>query len=165
MKRSTRLEIFLATVSAILGLTCKSQTPPKAVDLFPPTGEAAGWARAGEARTFQAENLWEYIDGDAERYIQAGVVRTLTNDYKFEGRVDAVADIYIMKSIEGSTKLFGAESSEGSKPASVGDAARLFPSSLVFRKGQYLVRVVAYAETQGIEKPLLDLGRAIERRL
>ena len=63
---------------------------------------------------------WEYIDGDAERYLQAGVVKTLTSDYKFKGQIDAVADIYFMKSAEGAKKVFEAEPSEGSKPASVG---------------------------------------------
>ena len=107
----------------------------------------------------------EYIDGDAERYLQAGVVKTLTSDYKFKGQIDAVADIYFMKSAEGAKKVFETEPSEGSKPTSVGDAARLFPASLVFRKGRYLVRLVAYESPPGIDQGLLELAQATEKRL
>jgi hypothetical protein len=32
-----------------------------------PSGQAAeGWARSGEPRVFNADNLWEYINGGAE---------------------------------------------------------------------------------------------------
>jgi hypothetical protein len=155
-----------ATAVLILTLaSCSPKTPPQAAEPFPSTGEVTDWAKASPTRIFPADNLWEYVDGDAERYVQAGVVRTLTSDYKFKGRVDAVVDIHVMKTPEGAGKLLAAESSQGSKPASVGEEARLFPASLVFRKGQYLVRVVAYEETPEIGKALLALGEAIEKRL
>ena len=34
---------------------------------------------------FAAKDLWQYIDGDAEQYIQAGVVSTSTSDYNYKG--------------------------------------------------------------------------------
>jgi hypothetical protein len=39
--------------------------------------------KSSTTRTFEASHLWEYIDGDADKYIQAGMVKTLTSDYKF----------------------------------------------------------------------------------
>ena len=117
--------IILGAVFVILDFTCKSEAPPEAAELFPRTGEAAGWSRAGETRTFRAESLWEYIDGDAERYIQAGVEKTMTADYKFRDHTDAVVDIHIMKNPDGPRKLMEAEGSADSRPASVGDDARV----------------------------------------
>ena len=149
----------------VLLATCSSKTTSNAEQPFPQSGEAADWAKAGATRTFTAENLWQYVDGDAERYVQAGVVQTLTSDYKFKGRVDAVADIHFMSSAQGPGKLLAAESSEGSKPARIGDEARLFPASLVFRKGRYLVRVVAYEEAPEMGNALMELGQAIDKKL
>ena len=158
-----------ATTAAIVILTlfsaCNSKTASKAGEPFPKSGEVAGWAKSGETRVFPAANLWEYIDGDADRYIQAGVEQTLTADYRYENKADAVADVHILKSPDGPRKLMEAESSAGSRPASVGDEARLYASNLVFRKGRYLVRVVAYEETPEINKGLVELGQAIEKKL
>jgi hypothetical protein len=163
--RNSGLGFTLVIFVPVFLATCSSKTTPKAAEPFPQSGEAADWAKAGATRTFTAENLWEYVDGDAERYVQAGVVKTLTSDYRFSGRVDAIADIHLMSSAEGPGKLLAAESSEGSKPARIGDEARLFPASLVFRQGRYLVRVVAYEETPGIGNALMELGQAIEKKL
>ena len=156
--------VVLAALAA-LNLTCKSRTAPTAGELFPPSGEVGGWVKSGETRIFPAANLWEYIDGDADRYIQAGVEQTLTADYKYQNQADAVADVHMFKSPDGPRKLMEAESSAGSRPATVGDEGRLFATSLVFRKGRYLVRVVAYEETPEISKALVELGQSIEKKL
>lgn len=156
---------WLLAAVALLSLACKSKTAPAADELFPASGEVTDWVKSGETRTFPAANLWEYIDGDADRYLQAGVEQTLTTDYKYQNQADAVADVHILKSPDGPRKLMQAESSAGSRPARVGEEARLFGSSLVFRKGRYLVRVVAYEETPEISKALVELGQAIEKRL
>jgi hypothetical protein len=124
-----------------------------------------GWSKAGETRTFQAGNLWEYIDGDAERYLQAGVEKTLTADYRFREKIEAVADVHLMKTTEGARKIFESEASAESQRTVLGDDARLSKGTLTFRKGSYFVRLVAYQEDPEVGKALLDLGRAIEKRL
>ncbi|MEK7408905.1 MAG: DUF6599 family protein [Acidobacteriota bacterium] len=138
---------------------------PKLVTRFPETGEVPGWSRLREMRTFEAADLWQYIDGDAERYIQAGVVRTLTADYRYQNRIDAVAVIHIMGAPEGARKIMESERAAGSQPVSLGDAGRLHGASLIFRKGTYLVRLVAYEDAPEIAKALLALGQAIEAKL
>ena len=95
-------------------------------------------------RTFEAADLWKYIDGDAERYLKAGVQRVSTADYKFQNKVDATVDIYTMGNAEGAEKIFQSEPAVDVKPIQLGDAARLSSQSLVFRKGACLVRIVAY---------------------
>ncbi|MBZ5545019.1 MAG: hypothetical protein LAO07_15285 [Acidobacteriia bacterium] len=144
---------------------CSPKPASKAPSLFPATNEVAGWAKTGETRTFQAENLWEYIDGDADRYTQAGVETTLTTDYRFQNKIDAVTDIHIMKGPEGPKKLLASEWSAEAQRSPVGEDGRLFPTSLVFVKGRYLVRLVAYEQAPEMSQALVELGRAIESRL
>jgi len=38
------------------------------------SGEAAGWSRTAATRSFEAADLWQYIDGDAEKYLKAFLV-------------------------------------------------------------------------------------------
>ena len=88
-----------------------------------------------------------------------------TTDYKFHNEVDATADIYTMGSAEGAEKIFKSEPAVDVKPIQLGDHANLSSQSLVFRKGAYLVRIVAFQESAETPQALLQLGHAIELRL
>jgi hypothetical protein len=162
---STRFRIGLVIALASLAVACGSKSASKPATPFPEGNDVPGWTRVGETRTFQASNLWEYIDGDADRYIQAGVERTLTADYRYKEKIETLADIYLMKAPEGARKIFESESSVDSERINLGDGARLSKSSLTFHKGPYLVRLVAYAEAPDVSDALVALGRAIERKL
>ena len=145
-------------------LACKVKSGAAPASLFPESGEVGGWARSGAVRNFDAKDLWQYIDGDAERYLQAGVSQVLTSDYRYQDKIDAVADIYQMSTPTGAEKIFSSESAKGSQPIQMGDEGRVFRNSLVFRKGSCLVRLTAYEELPDA-KGLVDLARGIESRL
>jgi hypothetical protein len=132
---------------------------------FPASNEVPGWTKTGEIRTFEAADLWKYIDGEAERYLKAGVLRVSRADFKFHSKADAVLDIYTMQSSDGAAKILDSEPAVDSRPVSLGDAARLYGQSLVFRKGASLVRIVAYESSPEMPEALLALGRSIEGRL
>ena len=55
----------------------------KPASWLPESGDAPGWTKAGETHVFEAADLWQYVDGDAERYLRAGVRRTLTAKYRY----------------------------------------------------------------------------------
>lgn len=156
---------LLTICLALLGaLSCHRQPATEPVP-FPDSNEVAGWVKVGSVRTFEAADLWKYIDGDAERYLKSGVQRVFTADYKFQNTLDAVVDVYVMQSPEGATKIFQSEPVGDAKPAQLGDSARIYSQNLVFRKGFYLVRIVAYQESVEFPRALLVLGQAVERRL
>jgi hypothetical protein len=151
-------------VALLLDASCKRQ-PGTEQSLFPASNEVAGWVKTGETRTFEAADLWRYIDGEAERYLKAGAQRVSTADYKFENKVDAVVDIYTMGNAPGAEKIFKSEPAVDVKPIQVGDEARLSSQSLVFRKGTFLVRIVAFEESTETQQALLQLGHGVELRL
>jgi len=154
-----------AVLIAILAVSCGLKPGSGSTALFPKTGEVSGWIQNGETRTFEAGNLWQYNDGDADRYIQAGAEKLLTADYRYQGKTDAVADIYVMKNAEGAKTILESESEVGSQAVQVGMAGRLYGTSVTFRQGRYFVRLVAYEEAPQVSQALVDLGRAIEARL
>ncbi|MGB8064780.1 MAG: DUF6599 family protein [Candidatus Sulfotelmatobacter sp.] len=150
-------------IALLLYTSCKHE--PSEQSFFPVSNEVAGWATTASIRTFEAADLWKYIDGDAERYLKAGVRRVSTSDCRFQDKVDAVLDIYTMASAESAEKIFKAEPAVDVQPIQLGDDARLSSQSLIFRKGAYLVRIVAYEESAETQQALLQLGRGIELRL
>jgi hypothetical protein len=125
----------------------------------------SGWARTDDVRSFDAANLYQYIDGDAEKYIKAGVKTTSTADYSFGGKVDAVADVYTMSDANGAKTIFESDAAGTAKTVPLGDAAHADSQSLVFRKGAYLVRIVAYQGGPDVPQALIDLGHAIDQQL
>ena len=155
--------LVMLGIVLLLYVSCKHE--PAERSFFPASNEVAGWTTTASIRTFEAADLWKYIDGDAERYLKAGVRRVSTTDCRFQDKVDAVVDIYTMGSAEGAEKIFKSEPAADVKPIQLGDDARLSSQSLVFRKGAYLVRIVAYEESAEIQQALLQLGHGIEPRL
>ena len=155
-----------AALCIALFVTCACNRKPAAAGSpFPASNAVAGWTRTSDIRTFEAADLWKYIDGEAERYLRAGAQRVSTADYKFQNKVEAVVDIYTMKDPEGAAKILDSEPVGDANRVQLGDGARLYGQSLVFRKGPELVRIVAYAESADTPQALLELGRSVAGRL
>src|ERR1039458_8503116 len=104
MLRSRRWVLVTAAIAIAIagaGTGCKKTK----VDPFPASGAVAGWDKTSDTRDFAAKDLWQYIDGDAEQYISAGVVLTSTSDYKYKGQLEAVVDVYTMGDSAGARKI------------------------------------------------------------
>lgn len=159
-----RGRVFVLCI-AVFAVTGCNRKPASSGTPFPASNEVAAWTKTGEVRTFEAADMWKYIDGEAERYLKAGAQRVSTADYKFQNKVDAVVDIYTMGNADGAAKILDSEPVGDAKSVQLGDAARLYGQSLVFRKGSELVRIVAYAESPETPQAMLNLGRNIAARL
>jgi hypothetical protein len=116
-------------------------------------------------RSFEAANLWQYIDGGAEKYLQAGVEETLTADYRYRDGLEAVADVYVMKTGDAALKILESEPASGSRHCELGNECRQFSNSVVFRQGRYIVRLTAYSDAPDTGADLFLLGRGIEQRI
>jgi polyferredoxin len=137
----------------------------RAASPLPESGEVAGWVKTGTTRTFEAVDLWRYVDGDAERYLKAGVIRTFTSDYKFQNSIEAVADVHLMKTAAGAAMVLASTPAAGSRSVGIGDESRHFGTGLMFRKGPYYVRLVAFEESPRVAGAITSLGKAIESRV
>jgi hypothetical protein len=152
---------LLAIAVVIAGTGCRK----KAVDPFPASGAVAGWEKTSDTRVFAAQDLWQYIDGDAEQYIQAGVVSTSTSDYKYQGQLEAVVDVYTMGDSAGTQKILEKSQSSDAKTVSLGDQGIAYSQSVSFRKGPYLVRIVAYESSPSAQQALIALAQGVQAKL
>jgi hypothetical protein len=157
-----RLAAIIAVALAVIACGCKKDSP---VQPMPASNEVAGWEKSGETRTYTAATLSNYIDGGAEQYLKAGFKSVSTSDYKFHGKIEAVADVYEMADASAARKIFEADPAGDAKTVQLGDAARAHSQSVVFYKGPFLVRIIAYQETPETSQALQQLGQGIEKRL
>lgn len=152
----------LLSLVVFAGVGCKK----KIADPFPATGAVTGWEKGDKTQTYDAANLFQYIDGGSEQYINAGVVGVATSDYKFQGNIEATVDVYTMKSSDGAKTIFDSDPpTTDSKSVPLGDAGRAYAQSVVFRKGAHLVRITAFEAAPGEDDALLTLAHAIEGKL
>jgi len=162
MRFNTAVIAVSLAVLVLAGVGCKK----KIVDPFPASGAVAGWDKGDKTQTYDAANLYEYIDGGAEQYISAGVVGVSTSDYKFQGKLEVTVDVYTMKTADGAKTIFDADPpTADSKSVQLGDAGRAYGQSVVFRKGPYLVRLTGFEAAPGEADALLALAHGIEGKL
>jgi hypothetical protein len=136
-----------------------------AANPFPVSGAVTGWEKASETRTFAPKDLWQYIDGDSEQYIQAGVVSTSTSDYKYKGQLEAVVDVYQMSGSDGARTILQRGKTKDARAIPVGDEALQYAQSVTFRKGPYIVRIVAYEAGSQTADALVALAHGVEANL
>ncbi len=163
MRKSLRVAGTMTLLVALLMVAgCKK---PAENQPLPASNEVAGWEKSGETRTFTPANLSDYIDGGAEQYLKAGFKGASTSDYKFQNKIEAVADVYRMSDANAAKAIYDADPAGNAAAVSLGDAARGFSQSVVFRKGPYLVRIVAYQDSPDAQRALVDLGHGVEKRI
>lgn len=155
--------LVIALVTGIGTSGCKKFSA--SANPFPASGAIAGWEKASETRTFEPKDLWQYIDGDSEQYIQAGVVSTSTSDYKYKGQLEAVVDVYRMGGPDGAQTILERGQTKDAKTIRIGDEALQYAQSVTFRKGPYLVRIIAYQSPAEGSQALVDLARGVEANL
>ena len=139
--------------------------PARPARWFPESNEVPGWTQTGDIRTFEAADLWKYVDGDAERYLRAGVQRTLTANFRYRQTIEAVVDIHVMAAPQGASTLFASEPAVGSHAVELGDQGRSYGQTLTFCQNSFFVRLVAYQDTPETEGALLNLAKGIGARL
>src|SRR5579863_10448727 len=135
MHRSAWQRALIA--SAMVALVAVSACKKSSQDPFPASGAVAGWQKTDATRVFEAKDLWQYIDGDAEHFIQAGVVSTSTSDYTYNGQLEAVVDVHTMSGADGARKILEAGQSHEAKTIQLGDEGVQYAQSVTFRKGRY----------------------------
>jgi hypothetical protein len=153
--------VIIALIAPLVLSSCKKSNK----DPFPASGVIAGWQKTGDTRVFEAKDLWQYIDGDSEQYIQAGVVSTSTSDYKYQGQLEAVIDVYTMHDAAGAGKILETGRSKDANSIQLGDAGIQYAQSVIFRKGPNLVRIVAYESNGQAPQALMALAHGVEARL
>lgn len=82
------------------GVTAAAQDTARAVPagvVLPPDGFLPGWVREEPLRQFTAKNLYGYINGGAELFLEFGFAELLVQPYTDEGR-ELILEAYTMKS-------------------------------------------------------------------
>ena len=104
-----------------------------------------GWAQRGPARSYTADNLFEYMDGNSEGYLLYGFqnMRGVTCE---KGGVTFVVDVSDFGDADSSYGMFSANRDPRQAMEKLGAGGQIVPRRLIFVKGQYYLEIAANPE-------------------
>ncbi len=121
------------------GLAAATDGPAPACNLVP------GWAQSGDARSYTAENLFEYMDGNAEGYLIYGF-DTMRGVTCTKGGVTFVIDISDMSDADSAYGIFTSNRDPRQPAFQIGMGGQIVPRRAIFAKGKYYVEIAANPE-------------------
>jgi len=112
----------------------------------------AGWTQHGPAREFEPDNLFEYMDGNAEGYLLYRFVRMQGVTCKSGGNT-IVFDVSEMADPEWAYGIFTANRDPDRPTERIGMGGQILPRKATFAKGKFYVELTA--EPEGDHTPAL----------
>jgi hypothetical protein len=139
----------------------------KLAGMLPLSGLPSEWTlgKPGDRHleTFNADNLYEKIDGRAESFIQYGVKGMAYAFYHPTGDPSSELQLYVFEMADSLKALgkYGSEKPEEFQTASVGDAGYTSAGSLLFHAGRYYTQIVSTKDDPKFAAFALDLAKRV----
>ncbi|HWQ52653.1 MAG TPA: DUF6599 family protein [Bryobacteraceae bacterium] len=122
-----------------------------------------GWEQKGPARAYTADDLFEYMDGNAEGYLIYGF-RKMNGLTCAKGEVEFLMDISEMVDADSAYGIFTANRDPKRPVESIGMAAQIQPRRATVVKDRYYVEVAANQEGDHTAE-LKAFATALEKRI
>ena len=146
-------------VRAIIALLLVATTATQAAILERQYG---AWKAETEPLTYQGTELYTFMDGGAEVYLEYGFERLESQIYR-RGEDEITVELYRMG--DGAYGMITFLRPVGAEKIAVGDAAFLSGYYLVFVKGPFLCAVTAQSEFPASREAVLEVAGGIASRL
>jgi len=124
-----------------------------------------GWSSTDFQADYRSNNLHEYLNGGAERYLGYGFEQLLVREFVSSNRNSRIrVELYLMDSPANAFGIFSSDRG-GEKPVGVGQDAALGEYLLQFWQSSYFVRIQDFELEGGLRESLLSFGRLISSQL
>ena len=134
--------------------------------LLPQEGEVSGWKLSSPPRFFHPSNLWEYINGQSELYLNYGFQLVVTSDFTSKQDSNSLTiEIYQMKSPYHAFGIYAAERSPEEHFIEVGVQGYITEDILNFWKGPYYVKITSLQISPAVKEALLSFSKAIANKI
>jgi hypothetical protein len=134
--------------------------------LLPKDAESPGWRAVSSPQFFEPQNLWEYINGQAEMYIDYGFQLVVTLEYRsMDGARSLAIEIFQMKNPKHAFGIYAAERSTDDRLINMGTQGYLGENVLNFWKGQYYVKLTSFQVSSDSKEILMMLATVIAAKI
>ncbi len=124
----------------------------------------AGWKQQGTARSYDAENLFEYMNGNAEGFIIYHLVKM--DGVNCESPAGTIVfDVFEMADTDGAYGVFAANRDSRAPSEKIGAAGQVVPRQAIFVKDKYFVQISVDPERpEAVRQFALALAKRIPGR-
>ncbi|MBI4876196.1 MAG: hypothetical protein HY822_16290 [Acidobacteria bacterium] len=129
-----RFSIFWIGLAAAVSAAAQQVAPDCAL--------VAGWQQQGPVRSFEADNLFEYMDGNAEGYLIYQFQRMKGVSCR-QGEVTLIFDISEMADPDSAYGMFAANRDQRQPSEALGMGGQIVPRKAIFAKDKYYVEIAA----------------------
>lgn len=129
----------------------------------PSCGLVPGWAQKGEPRSFVADNLFEYMNVNAEGYLLYGFVKMHGVTCE-KGSVTFVIDLSEFADADSAFGMFSANKDPNRPQAKIGAGGQIVPRRAIFVKGKHYLEIAAEPEVDH-SAALREFTAALEKTI
>jgi hypothetical protein len=151
-KRGAGLFILFATVSFTYGQE----------SFFP---QLSGWKITQDDPVYDANNLWDAIDGAADLYLEYGFVDLHIARYISSDSIEVKAELYKHASDIDAYGMYSQERDTGYNFIPVGVQGYLQQGVLNFLTGSYYVKLSTYQTGSKAQEAMLAIGKQLSRHV
>ena len=155
MKQRITIYIFLSLLIAIEAYPMNKDTI--LMDKLP--GSTASLPVESEKVYETPEELYDYINGGAELYLNYGFRKLARRSYRFGEENEIKAEIFDMNAPKNAYGVFSY--SKDTANTDLGQGAQYLGGSLIFWQDRYFVSIFAKKETDAAKEEMLRMGREI----
>jgi len=156
-----------ATALLLAAAACSAPPPPSpppaagAARLLPGAGAVPGWEPADEIQRFSGDDLFLFIDGGADLFLEYGFREVAARAYRGPGGAAINAEIYEMADPGAAFGVYSVRCGDAGDDAAVGSAARLADYYLTVWQDRYVATFTGLSETPAVQDGLVAIGRAV----
>lgn len=147
------------------GFVCLGQEPTDSHLLLPENGDIPNWNLKDSTETYFGEDLFMYINGGADLYLEYGFDEVATGRYLNYLSNNILVDIYKMSNNTAAYGIFTLSSTSKGKPMDLGDQSFLYDYYLDLWKGPYFMRFTANKKDNGMIDTLMIFAKNIEVKI
>ena len=135
----------LSILALALSIASPAVAAEKAVENVLPAQCATGWAMDGKIATYNPDNLYKYIDGEAELYVPYGFRKAASAMYVKPGSSDVgiVVNVFEMGSLLDAFGIYSNFRTPTLEQTKIGAEGFLDESQLMFYQDRFFVQVEA----------------------
>ncbi|MFO7915419.1 MAG: DUF6599 family protein [Candidatus Krumholzibacteriales bacterium] len=108
----------------------------------------SGWSREGEPAVYHADNLWEYINGSAEKFLSYDFKEAAVQNLTAGGENELMVEVYRHGNDKMAYGIYSQFSRGKENEEGVGDMSFSGDYSLHFWKGDFYVKVSVYEKSE-----------------
>jgi len=165
MKISLTAIALAAVLAAVFTAESRGEQEPDTASLLPESGYIAGWKAEEEPVYFYSENLWEYINGSADKFVSYRFRELAAGVYSNEKGEELKVEIYRHETPRMAYGIYS-QLSYGKEPENrVGNMSFEGPYSLHFWKGPYYVKVAVFEQSPGLKRSAHDFADYIAEKI